>query len=546
MFPRSLRSSRTSRRTVGISSTRVVRQRPAPLPPTPLPALPPPALPPPALPPPALPPRALPPPAFRQLPFEILDMIFHHTVAPNFLLDSSLTAGPNSPWCHARNMKLALALVSHTWYAPGIALLYKEVVFRRLNQIPALLETLEKSPSVFGVLVKQITLDMFVSPDYGASFTRNMQRIVNLCPRLEGFIYSSPFPLPTKAFFPQLKSPLRHLQVDASVSPTELYDLLKYTRKSLVSLSIHVHDPPEHFATPKIYSLPQLESLTIKIAYAGVDAWPLLSHILIMPELQRLTFELFSDHDSATEWSLSWNSMIEPITSFCERYENLKFLNINPGFRRKAGDVQGLLDACPKLEHIVLYNGATLESHPTLKWVDICTSKMFGPDDDSRWIHDAALNRLRKSVTPITFPALQGTRHLHICSPRLLDIATKLSPDSVPTPSEAYELDFPGIYVRHEHGFALTERYVDVGGEMYEDPLYLDIDYPPHCDTDDGRSDGTTSASERSLARLRRREVDGCDDDSFESSSLSSECTTRVNLLDSFIHNFRAETRTRH
>ncbi|KAG6861377.1 hypothetical protein C0995_000783 [Termitomyces sp. Mi166 len=528
MFSRSLRSSRSGRRTTVRILPRVVRQKPAPQPPPPPP------------------PPASASSALKRLPFEILDMIFQRAVAPSFLLDSSLTAGPNSPWCHARNMKLALILVSRTWYPAALGLLYREVVFRRLNQIPALLETLEKSPSVFGVLIKHITLDMFVSPDYAASFTRHMQRIVDLCPRLEGFIFSPPLPLPPKAVLPKLKSPLRHLQIDASASPAELYHLLKHTRKSLVSLSLHVHDPPEHLGTLKVYSLPQLESLTIKITYAGVDAWPLLGHILIMPKLQRLTFELLPGHDSVEQWSLRWDSMIGPITAFCERYENLKFLNINPGFRRKAGDMQGLLDVCSKLEHIVVYNGATFESHPTLKWVDICTSKMFGPDDDSRWAHDAALNRLRKSITSLTFPALQGTRHLHICSPRLHDIAIRLSPNSVPTPSDACELSFPGIYVRHEHGFVLTKRHVDVGGEMYKDPLYLNLDYTPNRDPDEGRSDGTTSASERSLAQLRRREVNGCDDDSSESSTLSSECTTRVNLWDPRTYVFRAETRTRH
>ncbi|KAG6897672.1 hypothetical protein C0992_012421 [Termitomyces sp. T32_za158] len=526
MFSRSLRSSRSPRYekvTTVRTMPRVVRAeqpvRPHP-PPPPAPA-------------------SL---AFKQLPFEILDMIFQHAVAPDFLLDSSLTAGPNSPWCHARNMKLALALVSRTWYAPGIGLLYKEVAIRRLNQIPALLETLEKSPSVFGVLVKRITLDMFVSPDYGASFTRHMQRIVDLCPRLVGFTFSSPLPLPTKAVLPKLRSSLRYLRVDASVSPAELYDLLKHTRKSLVSLSIHVHDPPEHLATRKIYSLPQLDSLTLKITHAGVDAWSLLGHILIMPKLERLTFELLAGHDSVEQLSLRWESMIEPITAFCERYENLKYLNINPGFRRKAGDMQGVLDVCPNLEHLVVYNGATLESHPTLKWVDICTSKMFGPDDDSRWAHDSALNRLRKSVTPVGFPALYGTRHLHICSPRLHDIATRLPPESVLTPSEAYEFNFPGVYVRHEPGFVLTQRRVDVGGVMYEDPLFLNSDYAPDRDPDENRTDGTTSASERSLAQLRRREVNGSDDDSSESSTLSSECTTRVNMWGLHVCAFRPET----
>ncbi|KAG6847999.1 hypothetical protein H0H93_004276 [Arthromyces matolae] len=415
-------------------------------------------------------------------------------------------------------------MVSHTWYKAGIGLLYKDIVIRRLNQLPALLETLEKSPTFFGVLVKQITLDMFVPHDYGASFTRTIQRITDLCPRLQGFIYTSPCPLPSKAFLPKLTT-LKHLKVGPAISPTEYYQLLKNTRKSLVSLSIHVHDP--NLETLKIYSLPRLENLTLQIDSDGVDAWAMLSNILIMPKLSSLSIQIIPSHLPEKQPKLTWSSLIEPITTFCERYAGtLRYLNVNPGFCRKSGDVQPLLDVCPNLEHMVVYNGAEMELHSNLKYVDICTSKMFGPEDSSQWPHDSARNRLRKSLTPTpaTFPNLLGIRHIHLCSPHLYDLPSHLPPESaVKNPKETYELTFPGIYLHHGCGYVCTQRHVDVieggegggagglGGGMYEDPVYTNFDYVLAADPDRDRTDATSSVSELSLGELRQRELDvGC------------------------------------
>ncbi|KAG6852562.1 hypothetical protein C0991_010934 [Blastosporella zonata] len=378
--------------------------------------------------------------------------------------------GPKSPWCKARDTKLSIVLVSRDWYAAGIALLYNDIIFRRLNQIPALLETLEGSSSPLGHLVKRITLDMFVSLDYGVSFSRHIQRIVNRCPRMQGFILSSPCPLPPNAILPKLKPIVKHIKADAAVSLTELFSLLENTHKCLTSLSIHVHASVEEFQAAATYKLPKLESLTIQIAPAGVDSWIELIRILTMPKLQRLTIELLPSFDLALQSPLKWDSLVEPIISFCRHHPGLKFLHVNPGFGRKSGDMQGILQACPQLSHVVIYNGAQLGPHPNLQWVDICTSKMFGSSDDSQYVHDSALNRLRKSITPTSFPALRGTRHIHICSPHFGSIATMLPPGCVTSPSGAFEFNFPGVFLRHDHESIHTERHVDVGS-IYGDPM---------------------------------------------------------------------------
>ncbi|KAG6855708.1 hypothetical protein H0H87_011833 [Tephrocybe sp. NHM501043] len=482
------------------------------------------------------------PPFSRRLPPEILDMIFQRAVAPSFLLDSSLIAGPSSPWCKARDMKLSLVLVSRDWYAAGIALLYKDVVFRRLNQIPALLETLEASPSRFGPLIKRISLDMFVSLDYGVSFSRHIQRIVDLCPNLEGITLSSPFPLPPNATLPELNPTLKHLKAGSAVSPTELFCLLQTTRKSLISLSIHVHASVEELKSSRTYKLPKLESLTIQIPPCGVDSWIDLEWILVMPKLQRLTIELLPTPDTAPS-PLKWDYVAGHIITFCRQYPDLKFLDINPGFRRKPGDMRRILAACPKLEHVVVYNGSQLDPHPTIRWVDVCTSKMFGVCDDSQFAHDAALNRLRSSISRTTFPSLQGTRHIHICSPQFSSIATYLIPGCVTSPGDAFEFNFPGVYLRHDLKSIHTERHIDVG-PIYMKPVSVDFNYDPIRDPDDAGSDGTSEPSERSLGRLRKRETrikwEG-DDDTSSCSSLSSDCTVQASLRDPDLFLVRTE-----
>ncbi|KAG6916565.1 hypothetical protein DXG01_006336 [Tephrocybe rancida] len=474
------------------------------------------------------PPPPPPPPGpivYHPLPFEILDMIFTRTVAPSFLLDSSIIAGPQSAWSRARQMKLSLISVSRSWYAAGITLIYKEVVIRRLNQIPGLLETLEASPLGLGVLVKQLSLDMFVPSGYATSFSRHIQRIADLCPNLEGLILSSPCPLPAKVTLPKLHPTLKDLRVGAACSSAEFFDLLQNTHENLTSLSIHVHEPPEMFLTTKVYHLPKLESLNIQIAYAGVESWTQLGQILDMPSLRRLRIELVSGANADEQAVLNWNSMTELFITFCSGFESLTFLDINPGFRRKSGDMRGILNTCPNLKHLVIYNGAELESHPTVKWVDVCTSKMFGEDDTAQYSHDSALSRIRKSLVPARFPALQGIRWMHICSPHLRDIAACIPPDAVASPADAFVWDFNGIRVRHDHGSMLTERQVD-NRKMWEgyDLWTIRDEYEPRDDPDRARSDGTTSVASGST----KRKASEFDDSSSEYSSASSGRSVRL------------------
>ncbi|KIM85054.1 hypothetical protein PILCRDRAFT_379983 [Piloderma croceum F 1598] len=80
-------------------------------------------------------------------------MIFLRALPPSFLVDSSLNAGSDSPWCEALRMKKSIVWVCKAWWQVGLELLYEEISMRRIGQNSALLRTLNANNDI-GHMIK--------------------------------------------------------------------------------------------------------------------------------------------------------------------------------------------------------------------------------------------------------------------------------------------------------------------------------------------------------------------------------------------------------
>ena len=105
------------------------------------------------------------PSPFLRLPPELLLHIFKATVPPLYQHDPSVVPGPRNPWLAALRTRKALVLTCKTFFAPATEVLYEDIVFRRMGQIPAFARTLGAFPPLygrrpdFGLLVKRIRMD---------------------------------------------------------------------------------------------------------------------------------------------------------------------------------------------------------------------------------------------------------------------------------------------------------------------------------------------------------------------------------------------------
>ncbi|KAI0756632.1 hypothetical protein C8Q80DRAFT_46777 [Daedaleopsis nitida] len=101
-------------------------------------------------------------PHFASLPPEILLRIFKGTMPPYHEHDPAALR-PRNPWIEEIRFRKGLTLVCKTWSWPATAILYEDVVLRRMGQIPALARTLS-SPNGrdFGVLIQHIRMDSCV------------------------------------------------------------------------------------------------------------------------------------------------------------------------------------------------------------------------------------------------------------------------------------------------------------------------------------------------------------------------------------------------
>ncbi|KAF9223147.1 hypothetical protein BS17DRAFT_880787 [Gyrodon lividus] len=102
---------------------------------------------------------------------------------PTILLDPSLSRSLESAWCHATRVRKAVVLVCKARYSVGINDLYREVVIRRINQIPALLSTLQNN-NAKALLVESLRVFYGVPRDLRTLVGHDYSRITSRYTRL--------------------------------------------------------------------------------------------------------------------------------------------------------------------------------------------------------------------------------------------------------------------------------------------------------------------------------------------------------------------------
>lgn len=390
---------------------------------------------------------------FTHPPPEILHLIFQRALPPSFLVDSSISPGPESPWCQAMRLKKSLVRVCRAWHKVGLQVLYEDIVFRRIGQIPVFLQTLETSPDNLGDFVKRITIDSYTPRGYDAMFSSQLARILSMCPRLFRFSFTAPFTLAQPEVLPPLKWSITHLNFGAATQFPMLFDALTHMCSGLVSLSLHI--PTVGLGDMDLFiHFDRLEELRCGVTEYSTSNLLVFGAKWSIPRLQRLTFDM-NGNPSGTRTALP----MVAYESFCKTHgAGLKFLQIHPSYwwsMKYTISVFAILEFCPKLEHLVLHpNTLPPLSHQTVKWIDVW-SPHVRQSRSRRWIRDGTLSRN-------TFPALKTVRILDAALAVLPDLPILIPPNLVTADDEAFEFQFSGVHIRHTRGHLYRDdlRYI--------------------------------------------------------------------------------------
>ncbi|KAJ7647628.1 hypothetical protein FB45DRAFT_893964 [Roridomyces roridus] len=420
-------------------------------------------------------------PQFRQPPAEILRLICSFVIPPSFLLDPSVSCGPDSPWCQSTRGKMVLTNVCRAWYGTAIEMLYEEVALRSIGQVSALLRTLRGQTS-FGPLIRKIGVHCVVPDGCGVVFEADLKDLVERTPNLTSVVLNStwPSPPPVPQAFDHISWPITHIDF-GSTSYSDLHPHIGHLSSSLVSLSIRIPlDLPPH----PPYTLSRLQSLMCFVVdpshTAPFSALPLLAERLILPNLN--TFFLQTTNRDRP-------NQIKHCAAFCRRYgRTLRTVDVQP-FRigwedsqdrseQVTSAVQDILDGCPHLEHLILPSSFVTDrqtfelSHPRIKWIDFWTLGVLSCLD---------------AVDTTNFPVLKGVREILLSASILFThIPTDIPPHL--NLEEPFEFDFPGFFLRHGPGRIYRCDAVDSIGEEYSDSDSSDESYCPESGSESSDS----------------------------------------------------------
>ncbi|KAJ7782758.1 hypothetical protein B0H16DRAFT_1494257 [Mycena metata] len=418
---------------------------------------------------------------FKQPPEEILRIIFDFVIPPSFLVDPSLSYGPDSPWCQSVRAKMVLAEVCWVWYQAAIDVLYENVAFRTVGQVSALLRTLTHQTSVdFGQKIKEIGVYCDVPRGYSTVFRNDLSAIVTRAPRLSSVVLHSPWSLPTPITLKDVSpSAITHLDCGPTVNYfDDIHGHIGHISSTLVFLALHLSKHPVPAAPISIHTLLRLETLRCFCVNAAPGLLSLGQH-LILPGLKTFIFE----H--------TLNSPVElgAGLTFCAKHGRpLRTLSFRAGgltsslkydaSKASAASLQPILDLCPRLEHLILPGSLASSpdlSHSTVKWIDFWT--MFGDSTPS----------FLTSVALPGFPAVKGIRQIVVSAPLLFgDISTTIPPHL--GLEDPFEFDFPGFYLRHGDHRVYRNDALDILGAEYEEDDESDEDYVARSDSDSSSS----------------------------------------------------------
>ncbi|PIL32991.1 hypothetical protein GSI_05109 [Ganoderma sinense ZZ0214-1] len=345
------------------------------------------------------------PSPFLRLPPELLLHIFKGTVPPLYQHDPSLVQGPRNPWLAALRTRKALVLTCKTFFAPATEVLYEDIVFRRMGQIPALARTLGASPPPtkygprldFGALVKRIRMDGCVIWAPCADVVReDLRLILHRCVGLRSF-----------SFHP-------HPQFPCANDPAGLGDWDMFNPVWLVTANDNIASIGgllrHRFSTSlRTFDLAMtLDAILLEHLHWFLSAAPHLAvlklgpvlpddyhstlaalPVLTLPSLRELqihaTHPPFQSH-VAQRWALPRLSALTllacaavPEALLAAHGAALTYLHVRHGLAfvwdvSQFAPLARLPALCPVLEHLVVptWHRAPLPVHsPTLRWLDV-------------------------------------------------------------------------------------------------------------------------------------------------------------------------------
>ncbi|CAA7262247.1 unnamed protein product [Cyclocybe aegerita] len=484
-----------------------------------------------------------------ELPQEIWYCIFQRAIPPSWLLDPSLSLGPDAPWSVALRLKKNIVTVCKSWYSAGLPFLYEDVCIRRLSQFENLFLAFRNTRMQIGSLVKTVNILCYIPTAISTTFATYLGTIFSLCPRLHSFAYSSPTPIDEHAVNQILLKSITHLDLSRLPSQYSLIRLLAGVSATLRSLNLQIPSTPQELAVQTKVVLPSLSSLFLvqsPIPDEGAGLRFLTQH-LDLPSLSRCTldfsYQLFGHQGRAAE------AVVEFLI---QRGGNLIFLNIAYSYSNLSYHLLPLHLYCPLLEHFVMpvsvvaYNTNWIDAfkHPTLRHIDFMHPPIASASDTL-----GEIPLLRSNL-----PALQGARLVAELPRASYQWLQEFPPGAVKAADQRFVIDFYPNKLLHgidyvyllrpqwsasgwkcHDGVTPTFRELDwpeVWNERRDDGLVLVLADPEWDDYHDDRSDPEdgvyvyeTDSSEESCGSSFSEESDGGreDDDIMELSLESQE-----------------------
>ena len=386
-----------------------------------------------------------------------LELIFEASLPPEPLIDSSLSYGPESTWSERLRTQKALTLVCHNWHEVAVALLYHDIVLRRVNQIPALLRTLRLNPNLRD-LIKHITFACYVPEAWDDVTSRSITLLIGLCPNLRSINFSMPFSEwlsavrnsdglmvfnPCLAFGRCAPSITQFTYYDhplyaniANIVPYEVLSLFP----NLTKLELITYPSHDHFVDRRLFNLQfnHLKELSVRPRQGPIQRD--YYEVLKTWELPRLEF-LAADFCMQPPRCGQYEHHI----AFFEKFgPQLRRLNIGAAFSpmanrtHQADDLSKMTPqsvffrSCPNLEHaiIALCDVENVERYPKRQYVlsDEFTAALDIWVPSSYFVREAVQDPEDESKTTYRYTHTLGERYSRR-NIRLIDQALAIYPD---------------------------------------------------------------------------------------------------------------------
>ncbi|KAJ6507284.1 hypothetical protein C8R47DRAFT_88765 [Mycena vitilis] len=427
------------------------------------------------------------------LPAEILLMIFRYALPPRWMFSDakSRLPCPTSIWSTDRRMKLSLLGVCKSWHGVGNELFYESVTLLRITQLPVFVSALEGRAGL-GFLVKHLDIDSFVPRGYIELYEMESQRILKLCPNLTHVGFSPVFWIPENpCVFPTINSSITSLQFGSDIPYSAVLPALAQLCGRLKSLAITIPGADDHHP---ILNFSQLESLRPTLVWysePSTSNWR-------TPVLRRLHLS----RDSLGRVGSADGTRRQLKALLDAHGHTVTFLRL----MAEHSLVQGYLDRCPVLEHLVFHPTPKSIAHLKVKFIDMFVSCEDTADDKPSVWWKAA------------FPSLRRYRRLDVAMSVLRDVPLSFErdEDGVVHPEEADDGETKRPTITAPENLPVLLGFSD--GELNGRPVHWvdnSDDYVLDADADDGGSVDSSDGEDSGSDALTVSEDGGCLDDPF-------------------------------